>query len=167
MRPFDWKTKSGLRSGASREIVAEDLVAIAERSAHRAVRLERANAEVDRRCGIPDFHFRRVFGGNAVARRELREAGERRRLLPLRLVQRGVHLQAGLVEAWRTDGELTLPAVEHLAARRRGGTRRDGRGTRRSRREQRGENERECRRHDAAKGCESRGAGGDLQPTAD
>ena len=60
-------------------VVAEDLVTIAKRGMHGAVRLIGPDAEVDGGRRVPDEHFGGVFGGDTVARRELRESGEHRR----------------------------------------------------------------------------------------
>ncbi len=91
-------------------VVGRDLVAIGERRVHGAVRLERANADVQRGRRIPDQHLRRIGRGDAVERRELREAGEQRGLLPDRFVEHTVdHRDARLaLDARNVDLELIV-----------------------------------------------------------
>jgi hypothetical protein len=76
-------------------VVGADAVALGERRADVAVRLVGAHAEVDRGGRVPDEDLCGVGGGDAVLRRELREAGEEGGLLPDGLVELAVHHDLG------------------------------------------------------------------------
>jgi len=92
-------------------IVALDVVAVGQGGAHhRAVRLERPDAEVDRVGRVPDQHLGRILGGAAVGGKVLRESGEPRRLAPDRLVQLAIHPD-GRLDAWDGDVELAGAAT--------------------------------------------------------
>ena len=63
-------------------VVRADAVAIGKGIRYRTVRLEGADAEVDRRRRIPDADFGRIGSRATVGRSVEREAGQERGLLP-------------------------------------------------------------------------------------
>ena len=91
-------------------VVAVDQVAVRERRVHRAVRLERADPEVDRGRAVPDEHLRRIRCHPAVDREVLGESVEERGLLPDRRAQRPVDVDL-VVEPWDPDVEIALLAI--------------------------------------------------------
>jgi hypothetical protein len=90
-------------------VVGRDLVAISECRVDRAMRLERADAEVDRRGRIPHEHVGGIGRWNPIVGRELREPREHVRLLPHRLVENAVHGHIAR-ETGNADVQLILTA---------------------------------------------------------
>src|SRR6185437_12421817 len=100
------------------------VIAIREIRMHGLVRFIRAHAEVDRCRRVPHQDFCRISRGHTIRWRELREAGESRRLLPLRLVQLAVHRDVP-IQPRRRDAKLMRAAVIRDGRRRCGSGRRD------------------------------------------
>src|SRR3954471_13581024 len=100
-------------------VVRRDLVAIGESGVRGAVLLEGTDAEVDGGRRVPDEDLGGVGGGDPVLGRELGEAGENRRLLPHRLLERAVD---GDVRLDARDGDAGLVGAATIDEGR------DGRG---------------------------------------
>src|SRR6185437_889156 len=100
------------------------VIAIGEIRMHGLVRFIRAHAEVDGGRRVPHQDFRRISRGHTIRWRELREAGESRRLLPLRLVQLAVHRDVA-IQPRRRNAKLTCATVIGDGRRRRSPGRRD------------------------------------------
>ena len=95
-------------------VVAADVVPVGECDVYRAVRLERADAEIQGGRRVPDEHLRGIHGWLAIDRRVLRESGEHGGLLPDRCAQRAVD-RYRLVDPWHLDQPLTGAAVVNPA----------------------------------------------------
>jgi hypothetical protein len=84
-------------------VVGTDVIAIGEGRAHRRVRLEGANAEVDRIRGIPDEHLGRIGRWPAIDRRVDGKASEERRALPHGFVEHAIDV-GGCLDVGDRDG---------------------------------------------------------------
>ncbi len=93
-------------------VVGADVVAVGERGPHdAAVRLIRANAEVDRVGCVEDEDLRRILRRPAVDGAVLAESGEQRRLAPDVLVEHPVDAHRRRLDAGGAHVELTEVAV--------------------------------------------------------
>jgi hypothetical protein len=95
-------------------VVGIDLVAIGERGLDGAGLRERANAEVDRGCRVPDEHLGRVERRPTVHGRVLREAGKHRCSAPYCLIEASIDNDLRF-DARRCNLELALSPAEALA----------------------------------------------------
>jgi len=91
-------------------VVGADAVAVGQRVRDGAVRLEGANAEVDRGGRVPDEDVGGVGRGALVGRLVLREAGEERRPAPGGLVEPPIDGGIRFDPGWR-DGRLARSTV--------------------------------------------------------
>jgi len=90
-------------------VVAEDLVPVGKGHGRTAVRLVRADAEVDRVGRVPDQHLGGIGGGHAVVRGVLRETGQDGGMRPDRVRQIAIDENVRL-DPRNPDLQLTIPA---------------------------------------------------------